>query len=438
MIRKNYKMNLINSKYSFDDSSPEEQKNKKIEELEEKDKYTTYQEDLAFAKELNILRNDFYYQMVESEQIFLIDFMYKPLDILSGDAYSARKIDSDRTFYLIVDGMGKGLSASLSAMLMTSYINHIIDICTFDLYELIDKTIKYIKPILLEEEAVSVDFILINHKTEQLHYSKFSMPRSLMQTHDGEIIKIKSNNPPVSKYVANFKISELDVSNITKFLFYSDGMVENSTRFKDCLYADYVEDDFLTSFTKDDLRAKFLWKIEEQEDDVTFIFLNKLDLSRVTIAAKEFGSSLEDIESASSWYSDTWGNLTDNIELQNMAMIVFSELIMNAFEHGNLHLDSNAKNMLLENDTYFDTLKELSKSCSKKINVTISRIEHQKHSYIITSITDDGDGFDTEILSKIFRNAKTFNGRGVFVSRRSSLGIYYNSKGNTVLYLHKL
>ncbi len=431
-------MNSINSEYSSDNSSAEERKDEKIEKLRERGRYATYQEDLAFCKELNILRNDFYYQMIESEHIMLIDFMYMPLDILSGDAYSARKIDDYRTFYFIVDGMGKGLSASLTAILMTSFVNHIIDICTFDLYELIEKTITYIKPILLEEETVSVDFILINHKTEQLHYSKFSMPQSLMQTYDSKIIKIKSNNQPISKYIKDFKISEFDISNITKFLFYSDGMVENSTRFGNQLYAEYVENDFLTSFTKDDLRAKFLWKIDEQEDDITFIFLNKLDLNSTKVATKKFSSTLEEIDDASIWYGDIWATLTDDAELQSMAAVVFSELFMNAFEHGNLNIDSANKHKLIEDGTYFDTLEELSKECTKKISVNINRVEHQNNNYILTSIRDEGDGFDTEILSKIFRNSKTFNGRGVFVSRRSSLGIYYNLKGNRVLYLHKL
>lgn len=60
------------------------------------------------------------------------------------------------------------------------------------------------------------------------------------------------------------------------------------------------------------------------------------------------------------------------------------------------------------------------------------------NTYVITKIIDEGDGFDTNILSEIFRNKALFNGRGVFVSRRSSLGIYYNQKGNEVLFLHKI
>ena len=57
---------------------------------------------------------------------------------------------------------------------------------------------------------------------------------------------------------------------------------------------------------------------------------------------------------------------------------------------------------------------------------------------MVTQITDEGDGFDTQILSEIFRNSKIFNGRGVFISRKNSLGIYYNTKGNLVLYINKI
>jgi len=70
------------------------------------EQYRRYQEDLGFEKELHILRNDFYYQYIESEDITLVDFMYRPLDTMSGDAYTARRLSEHKTFYLIVDGMG--------------------------------------------------------------------------------------------------------------------------------------------------------------------------------------------------------------------------------------------------------------------------------------------------------------------------------------------
>ena len=111
---------------------------------------------------------------------------------------------------------------------------------------------------------------------------------------------------------------------------------------------------------------------------------------------------------------------------------------MNAYEHGNLGIDSNTKHALIDDNSYFTTLEELQKNCKKSITVSIYTIVYNSTKYIITTIKDEGNGFDTQILSEIFRNRKNFNGRGVYISRQSSLGIYYNSAGTTVLFLHKL
>ena len=426
----------------------EEQRRKKIQELEEKEKYSSYQEDLAFKKELNILRNDFYYQMLEYkkdgliEYNILIDFLYQPLDILSGDAYSARIIDNSKTFYLIVDGMGKGISASLSSMLVTAYINHIIDIMKnekrFDLHEIIDKSIEYLRPILLDEEALAIDFIVIDHVHNLMEYAKFAMPAILMQNMNNQILKLKSNNPPLSKYLHTFTISSYDISSITKFLFYSDGLVENETKDSNRLYNDFIENDFLTSFTKEGFRQKVFEKITTQEDDITLIFLNKLLLQDTKIASKQFKTTLAGVDAANEWYSREFEKITDHAKTIYNASVVFTELFMNAYEHGNLGLSAQMKHQLLEDDIYFETLIEKEKLCNKLITVTIDKITYEEQSYIITQISDEGVGFDTQILSNIFRNSQTFNGRGVFVSRSSSLGIYYNSEGNSVLYLHKV
>nr|WP_321266925.1 response regulator [uncultured Sulfurimonas sp.] len=430
------------SKLIFANQYLEDQKNSKIKRLEEKEEYSSYQEDLAFAKELNILRNDFYYQMIDMKCTALVDFLYQPLDVLSGDSYSARKIDDFKTLYLLVDGMGKGLSASLSSMLITSFINYKIDKMqdsnSFDLNRLIDMSLSYIKPILLEYEALSVDYMVIDQVNSKMQYAKFAMPATLIQNSKNEVIKLKSNNGPVSKYIKDFTISEYDISNITKFLFYSDGMVENTTRFKDKLYIEYIQEDFLDSFTKEEMRERFLWKINKPEDDITFVFINKLNLDDNIIAKKSFNTSMKEVDNANEWNTSVWEGLTSDVKLIYSSGIVFTELFMNAYEHGNIGLNSAMKHKLIEENLYLDVLKEQEQDCDKQIHVTINKIEYGESHYIVTKIQDEGKGFDTQILSKIFRNVKSFNGRGVFVSRSASLGIYYNDKGNSVLFLHKL
>lgn len=430
---------INSSKILIADNFLETQRKKKLQDLEKKEKYNSYQEDLAFSKELNILKNDFYYQMVSQEYIAMLDFMYKPLDVLSGDAYSARKIDNDRIFLLVVDGMGKGLSASLSAMIFTSFANHIIDMTEkFDFNKFIYDSIEYIKPVLLEEESLSIDYIVLDSKKNEMLYSKFSMPATLIQQEDNKVIKIKSNNPPISKYIKNFKVSTFDISKSVKFLFYSDGLVENITRFDDKLYSEFIENDFLNSFAKEEMKEKLLWKIQEQEDDITFIFFHKLDLKNNLIKRESFSNNLNNLEAANEWYNELWKSMTNDSLLIYSSGVVFTELMMNAYEHGNLGIDTVSKHKMLTDNTYFDALTKMELVCHKKITVEINKVHYINDIYIITKIIDEGNGFDTNILSEIFRNKDRFNGRGVFVSRRSSLGLYYSQKGNEVLFLHKL
>ena len=420
----------------------EEQRDKKLRELQQKEEYSSYQEDLSFAKEVNIIRNDFYFQMIGDEEISLVDFLYKPLDVMSGDAYSARIIDENTTFYLMVDGMGKGLSASLSAMLMTSFTNHIIDKMLFlDAFEfsiLIHETMEYIKPILLEEEALAIDYILINKDEEMIYYSKFAMPVLLMENKEGEIIKIKSNNPPLCKWQPTFNVGSHDIRDIRKFLIYSDGIPENDTIYKDKSYADFIEDDFQKSFTKEDFKNHFFAKVNGQEDDLTMIFIHTPTYLNTKSVTETFVSTLDDVDRANEWYAEIWDEFTDDEDPINSSSVVFTELFMNAYEHGNLGINTETKHTLLEADTYFETLLEREAECSKKIVVKIDRIQHDSGCYVITQITDEGEGFDTNILNETFKDLQTFNGRGVFVSRKNSLGIYYNAKGNVVLYLNKI
>ncbi|DAB34473.1 MAG TPA: hypothetical protein CFH82_05400, partial [Sulfurospirillum sp. UBA12182] len=73
----------------------------------------------AFNKELNIIKNDLYYQQLEvprGTNTFLIrlDIAYSPMEILSGDSYSIRKNYDGKIVFFLVDAMGKGISPNNS------------------------------------------------------------------------------------------------------------------------------------------------------------------------------------------------------------------------------------------------------------------------------------------------------------------------------------
>ena len=415
----------------------------RLAQLEKSEAYASYQAELAFEKELHILRNDFYYQMMDSKTTSLVDFLYRPLDVLSGDAYSVRRINENQTFYLLVDGMGKGISASFTTVIITTFINHIIDKMieydSFSLDILIRESMEFIQPILLDDEVLAIDYICFDSYFEVLEYAKFAMPPFLLHDKQDNIIRIKSNNSPLSKWQTEYKLDRYNISNIEKFLFYSDGIVENATDGEGVPYAAFIEEDFRDSFTKEEFKKKLFNAIEEQEDDLTLIFINSLDMREETLISKQlFETSLDDVDRATEWYDALWGELNVDVKVAYKAGLVFTELFMNAYEHGNLGLDSRKKHQYLEKDIYFEKLNELEENCDKKIFVEVYRQKAVNSEYIITKICDEGDGFDTQILSQIFRNSQKFNGRGVFVSRKNSMGIYYNSQGNCVLFLNKV
>jgi len=235
-----------------------------LKEQSRKIAYNSYQEKLTYKKELAIIKNE-----VNKIDGFKCDAVFKPRDILSGDSYSIRKFN-DKILAFIVDGMGKGISASVTAMMSCAYINYLIDKSIASLEELIKKYMEFIQKNLLDEEVVSIGFLLFGKKIE---YALFSMP-PILYSIDNEILKLRSNNPPLGKWSKNVDISIIDSTNIKKLLFYSDGLSENRIKNSNKPYMSELLDDFKLS--KD---IKEFEKIREfktyQEDDVTYIFCKR-------------------------------------------------------------------------------------------------------------------------------------------------------------------
>ena len=257
------------------------------ETLEKEGRYKDYQEELAFEKQLNIIQSDLYDKYInkdkqdKKDRTFCVNTYYKALDTLCGDSYSIRTLSDKIYFYLLIDGMGKGVSASLTSMLLTSFINHIINRAIkknklISLTTIVNKSIRYIQPILLDEEVVSAHFICIDRNKHTIEYSTFSMPPILVLNNKGVLKRITSNNPPLSKYNNNFNTDVISKKSLKKIIFYSDGLVENSVKNSTDTYANYIEDDFLNANTHKDMLHSMESRIGPQEDDITFIFLREL------------------------------------------------------------------------------------------------------------------------------------------------------------------
>jgi len=423
----------------------EAQQREEVTLLSEKIAYSDYHEHLSFQKELKMIRNDFYYRFISNDgqsQMVLADFLYRSKDLLSGDSYSARRLGAGRALFIVVDGMGKGLSASLSAMMSMAFMNHLIDtmMCAengVDFQQMLEQALGYLKSILVEEEILSAIFLVIDSRKHTLEYASFSMPPALLMSQDGTIERLKSNNPPINAFFNTCHITQLCYTRMSKLLIYSDGVCENKLLNEEGSYAHYLAQDFKQAISREDLVQRMNARMGEIEDDMTFIFLHLIVYE--PYATYTLGTHLSEVEKAETWYNDVRERLSLDTTINTKATLAFSELLMNAYEHGNLAINKDQKHMLIDEEAYFDFLARKEKECARHIHIKLFlTTNHEDQQYLLTWIEDEGEGFDTALLSTIFGIKRQYNGRGVFMSKRSSLGIYYNQKGNGVLFITKI
>ncbi len=105
---------------------------REIELMKYREKYNITQQEKAFTKELKIIKDDLFLKKIDvvnnrGEAVeWVIDLYYKPLDIMSGDSYSVREIEKGKVLIYLADAMGKGLAASVTSILSTSFVNHLV------------------------------------------------------------------------------------------------------------------------------------------------------------------------------------------------------------------------------------------------------------------------------------------------------------------------
>ncbi len=126
-----------------------------------------------------------------------------------------------------------------------------------------------------------------------------------------------------------------------------------------------------------------------------------------------------DLTKAIKWYK----SIIADYNIDKKAIIVFNELLLNAYEHGNLQIKE--KNKLIEKGEYEKILSEKEKLCNKNIDIYVYKIGE----YFITKICDEGEGF-----KNINFNTKKYSGRGLLMAKKFSNGLFYNEKGNVVCF----
>jgi len=115
--------------------------------------------------------------------------------------------------------------------------------------------------------------------------------------------------------------------------------------------------------------------------------------------------------------------------------LALTEIIVNAIEHGNLHISFTDKNEAKNNDNYFNLLRErlqLSENKNKKVRITYI-LNDTLIKYIIT---DEGNGFNhINYSNRSFNELNDSlmqNGRGLMIAENIFTSLNFNEKGNEV------
>lgn len=395
----------------------------------------------AFNKELFLIKNDLYYQELTltkngKRELLRVDIAYQPYSTLSGDTYSLRKTKEGRLVGFIADAMGKGISAAVSAMALTRFLNYFFDEMEeegdgFDFEVWTHKMLKFLQKNLFGEEIISVLLMEFDIRHSLVRYASCGMPAFLVQTQSGEILSMKSNNPPLACYSKNIHIKTLISTQVQKILCYSDGLSE-SFMSDGRPYGTLLKEDFEHTDNVIAFRHKVKERIGKGEDDLTYVYIQKRD----------FYTSFENlfIPSAYEALDTVLIRVADYLKAHRIAskcsseiLLALSELLLNALEHGSFGVDKARKNFLIERNLFEKEMADLEAlHHAKLIRVRFGIVPSGEKELFEATIEDEGDGFDTTVLKNLVINPHSFNGRGFMIIKKLLDHFYFNEKGNSI------
>ena len=387
-------------------------------ELEYILKYKDTQETLAVQKQLKIIEDKISNHFFGD---YLIDSFFKPKDILSGDSYSTLRINDNQFFLSVVDGMGKGVSASLSSVLTVSFMNYAItrsiQFDDFNFERIVKDTVNYAKSIMLDDEALSFAIVEVDLNKKEIKYLNMGLPPIYIIKNE-ELIKIRPNNRPLIQSTTDYKIDTYK-GDFNSFLIASDGLFESVTTDGYPYFVRYKQN-ARRFYLLDELLKDFQSKVDIPDDDTTILYFRKDDMETKILYKKDVLLTKENIED---FVNNFEFKLEGKIKMKVLNKIVFAlnELLINCYEHSVIKISKNKHKIIQKNEKIEYNGEE------KFANLLILESEN----YIILDLDDNGIGFE---ISKILKSEwfNKYHGRGIKMLKKLSNGIYYNPKGNRV------
>lgn len=401
-----------------------------------KEQYNTLQKKMALKKQYALTRNDVYFKKIttQSGQTWFINTKYMPYDILSGDFYSVRLIDSGIVLIILMDAMGKGLSAFVSSAIITAFLNSEIDKLKdekkFNISNLINRLEYFIISQLAEDESVCLSLLLMDLNTERIQVLNCGMPPIFMISQDGQINKIFQDYIPIVKKTNLAIKNEFSIQGISKILMMSDGVYEPSSE-------ESLTRDLISSPFKAILADKIKNELNKVEDDMTIILIKRFNPLPIWKQSFKINARLSNVHRLLTELERVLMDLGLNAKFVAEAMNAVNEMLMNAYEHGSLDIGRIEKNRLLKAGNYEKVLEDRENSVEKTIYLDVNRYNEDNVDYFSFIIRDEGNGFDTIIIKDTITDLYTLNCRGIKITKGLVDEFYYNDKGNEVILIKR-
>ena len=408
--------------------------------LQFREKYNEYQQELAFRKELDILENDYQCRTFagragSGQGEWLSEVSYRPHDIMCGDSYGLRRLPDGGQLVFLADAMGKGLAAALTSSLAAYTFNLQVDALAegtaFGFEAFVAGFSALIRKRLLEEEVFSFTLAWLPATGPALALAAFGMPPILLGSAAG-VAKLRCNNPPLSTFGEGFATTAHDLEGVRAILLYTDGLNEAVTRDGN-LFRDRLERVFGTSVGGRWLWETFLAEVPAPDDDVTCLFLSRVDASPRWRETLDVPGRLEAVEEAC---QDLEGRLATHTSLgpgpRAEFAVAIREAMLNAYEHGCLGLGSTVKQRLLEEGGYPERLEAMEAGLDRTIRVTVSATPEAGGERVALTILDQGPGFS--LPRSLFGEADNARlcGRGLRMIRKFTDAFQVNEQGNAI------
>ena len=417
---------------------------REVELLRYRNAYNSMQQESALSKEWHVIRHDLRNQVIQGAGgvRWGINVVFCPRDIMCGDGYSVRTLFDGRKLIFVVDAMGSGLSASLTAMLTISFCNYQVEYLhlwqNFSLRIFIKRFQEYLSCMLLEEEVLSCGFFLVDLVQEQVETAIFALPPLLLRGMDGSVRRIRGENPPLGIYPSEIRIGALSLSGVADLLIMTDGLTDAELA-KGGSYSEEIEGDFGAAPTLAALLRRFTEKAHQETlDDLTLLHLRRLDLDagwswrdepELTLAG--LSRTIRAFLAALGLETDLAGVERDELE------VILTEALTNALEHGCLRIDREEKAGLLLNGDYDDALAARVVLPGHRIELSAMLWRAAQKPLLLMEVRDSGPGLPDDALSRDAEDTSV-NGRGLQMIRRFSDSLFIGGPGGCLIILKTL